>query len=108
MRSLSIMMIVAAGIAGAADVAPAAPAATAGGKAVLPAAATPEASQGMVVTGDQEAPLVLYILPWQPPRLGSLPEVDAPPLLPKVLDSERSVLDDPLNRPEPAAFRLPR
>ena len=59
----------------------------------------------MVVTGDQEAPLVLYILPWQPPRLGSPPDVDTPPLLPKVLDSERSILDDPINRPEPAAFR---
>ena len=68
----------------------------------------PEATQGMVVTGDQEAPLVLYILPWQPPRLGGLPEVDAPQLLPKVLDSERSVLEDPLNRPEPAALRPSR
>lgn len=109
MRALLIPLLVAA--AAAAATAHAAPAATARGKAVPSAssgAAAPEASQGMVVTGDQEAPLVLYILPWQTPRLGNPPEADLPPLLPKVLDSERNVLDDPFNRPEPAAFRPSR
>lgn len=76
--------------------------------AATPPGAPSEAAQGMVVTGDQEAPLVLYILPWQPARLGEAPAVDAQPLLPRVLDSERSVLDGPLNRPEPAAIRSPR
>lgn len=95
-------------LANAITAAHAAAAAPARGAPAPAAASSPEATQGMVVTGDQEAPLVLYILPWQPPRLGGLPAVDSPPLLPKVLDSERSVLDDPLNRSEPAALRPSR
>ena len=95
-------------LAGVVATGQAAPAASARGKPVAATPSAPDASQGMVVTGDQEAPLVLYILPWQSPRLGALPDVDSPPLLPKVLDSERSVLEDPLNRPEPAAFRPSR
>lgn len=104
------LMLVIAAMAVAAATAQAAPAAAAPAtvRGNPPSPTPQDASQGMVVTGDQEAPLVLYILPWQPPRLGGLPDVETPPLLPKVLDSERSVLDDPLNRPEPAAFRPSR
>lgn len=105
MRALYIFMLC---LAAAMMATTAAHAATSQGSSVPVAAAAPEASQGMVVTGDQEAPLVLYILPWQPLRPGTPPGVDLPLLLPKVLDSERSVLDEPLNRPEPAAFRPSR
>lgn len=92
------------GLAGAAAFAqnqPATPAAT-------PPAAPPEAAAGMVITGDQEAPLVLYIVPWQSPRLGAAPEVDTPPLMPRVLDHELGILDDPLNRAEPVAAKSSR
>lgn len=55
------------------------------------------ADQGMVIRGDQEAPLVLYIVPWQEPKAIELP---APlvPLLPQVFDRERSLSDDPMHR----------
>lgn len=55
------------------------------------------ADQGMVIRGDQEAPLVLYIVPWQEPKALELP---APliPLLPQVFDGERSLIDDPAHR----------
>lgn len=54
--------------------------------------------QGMVIRGDQEAPLVLYIVPWQEPKAL---ELSPPliPLLPQVFDGERSLIDDPVNRP---------
>lgn len=55
------------------------------------------AAPGMVITGDREAPLVLYIVPWQEPRTEA-PEVVLQPLLPKVLDQLRSLADDPLNQ----------
>jgi len=58
--------------------------------------ATP-AAPGMVITGDREAPLVLYIVPWQEPRTAA-PEVVLQPLLPKVLDQSRSLADDPLHQ----------
>jgi hypothetical protein len=58
---------------------------------------TTPADQGMVIRGDQEAPLVLYIVPWQEPKAMELP---APliPLLPQVFDHERSLIDDPVHR----------
>lgn len=60
-------------------------------------ARTVPADQGMVIRGDQEAPLVLYIVPWQEPKAVELP---APlvPLLPQVFDRERSLVDDPVHR----------
>lgn len=58
------------------------------------------AAQGMVIRGDQEAPLVLYIVPWQEAKPGAAPEVPLIPLLPKVLDHQRGIVDDP-------AYRLP-
>lgn len=73
-----------------------------------PPAAPADAAAGMVITGDQEAPLVLYIVPWQSPRLGSAPDVETPPLLPRVLDHELGILDEPLNRAEPAAAKSSR
>ena len=54
--------------------------------------------QGMVIKGDQEAPLVLYIVPWQEPKVQVLPEAPLQALLPVVLDSDRSLVDDPINR----------
>lgn len=67
--------------------------ATATGKSVR----TAPADQGMVIRGDQEAPLVLYIVPWQEPKAMELP---APlvPLLPQVFDRERGLVDDPVHR----------
>lgn len=65
---------------------------------VAPAVHPAEGEQGMVIRGDQEAPLVLYIVPWQEPGAHALPEAPLPPLLPKVLDRERSLIDDPANR----------
>lgn len=72
------------------------------------AAATlaPPAAPGMVVTGDREAPLVLYIVPWQEPRM-AVPEVVLQPLLPNVLDQSRSLADDPLNQPGAPATAAP-
>lgn len=58
-----------------------------------------ESGQGMVLRGDQEAPLVLYIVPWQDPKPVPAPEAPQVPLLPKVFDHQRSLLDDPVNRP---------
>ena len=55
-------------------------------------------SSGMVIRGDQEAPLVLYIVPWKEPGLPKMPEAYMEPLLPKVLDYDRSLVDDPLNQ----------
>lgn len=107
MRTLFMPLLLASVVA-TAQAATTTQSATARGKPVPAAGPIADPSQGMVVTGDQEAPLVLYILPWQPPRLGALPEVDALQLLPKALDSERSVLEDSLNRSEPAALRPSR
>lgn len=56
------------------------------------------AEQGMVIRGDQEAPLVLYIIPWQDPKLPEIPLPPLTPLLPKVFDHEHSLIEDPANR----------
>lgn len=68
-----------------------------GATATSKAARMAPADQGMVIRGDQEAPLVLYIVPWQEPKALELP---APliPLLPQVFDRERSLIDDPAQR----------
>lgn len=70
---------------------------TLGATAAAKSARTVPADQGMVIRGDQEAPLVLYIVPWQEPKAMELP---APlvPLLPQVFDRERSLIDDPVHR----------
>ena len=68
--------------------------------ATAPDNKTAIAGQGMIIRGDQEAPLVLYIVPWQEAKSGAASEVSLIPLLPKVLDHERSIVDDP-------AYRLP-
>ena len=62
-------------------------------------APAPEA--GMVITGDKEAPLVLYIVPWQEPASAAPPAVDVLPLLPQVLDDLRSVADRPADADRP-------
>ena len=72
------------------------------------AARTAENAQqpGMVITGDREAPLVLYIVPWQEPKASLPPDVPMQTLLPNVIDYNRSLIDDPVNRslpPKPAA-----
>ena len=56
------------------------------------AAPTPANQQGMVIKGDQEAPLLLYIVPWQEPRIPEVPEADLQPVLPKVLDDDFGIL----------------
>lgn len=60
-------------------------------------ARTASADQGMVIRGDQEAPLVLYIVPWQEPKVLELPP-PLIPLLPQVFEGERSIADDPAHR----------
>lgn len=65
-----------------------------------------EQQPGMVITGDQEAPLVMYIVPWKDSDVPDPPDVLRQPLLPPVLDYNRSLIDDPLNRsvgPRPRA-----
>lgn len=43
-----------------------------------------EPTQGMTITGDQELPQVLYIIPWkeQQPAMPGAPKLDNPLLLP--------------------------
>lgn len=53
----------------------------------------------MVITGDREAPLVMSILPWAEPKPVVPPEAPLQPLLPQVIDYNRSLVDDPANRP---------
>lgn len=73
----------------------------------LPAWAAPagspgsQQSPGMVITGDREAPLVLYIVPWQEPKALPPPAALMQTLLPNVIDYNRSLIEDPLNRSEP-------
>ena len=57
--------------------------------------------QRMVVTGDREAPLVLYIVPWQDPKPLSLPDVEFPSVIPKVFDGQ---IDPP---PERTSGKMP-
>lgn len=54
---------------------------------------------GMVITGDREAPLVMSIIPWAEPKPVVPPEAPLLPLLPQVIDYNRSLVDDPVNRP---------
>lgn len=61
-------------------------------------AAVRQGEQGTVVRGDQEAPLVLFIVPWQEPKTLEVPPPQPIPLLPKVFDHDRSLVDDPVNR----------
>jgi hypothetical protein len=56
---------------------------------------------GMVVTGDREGPLGSYVAPWQEPPV-VVPDALRPGQLPIVLDSERTVAEDPVNRAVPA------
>jgi hypothetical protein len=53
---------------------------------------------GMIIKGDQEAPLVLFIVPWQEPKPPAAPAVLQQSLLPPVLDDNRSLVDNPVNR----------
>ena len=66
-------------------------------QAAVPAQASPVA--GMVITGDREAPLVLSIIPWVEPKPVAPPVIPLPALLPKVIDYNRPLLDEPDNRP---------
>lgn len=78
---------------------------------------------GMVVTGEQEAPQVLFVIPWQEPRPKPPPRVDAaagespaasvatpaasvlpeapPAELPPVVDFLRGIDQEPLSKPLP-------
>lgn len=67
--------------------------------AQAPPARPAEATGGMVITGDREAPLVLHIVPWQEPKPVAPPRVPLQDLLPVVVDQVRGVLDEPTNRP---------
>jgi hypothetical protein len=69
----------------------------------LPTKAVPDRSSrtGMVVTGDREGPLGSYVAPWQEPPV-VVPDALRPGQLPIVLDSERTVAEDPVNRAVPA------
>lgn len=63
-----------------------------------------EGAAGMVITGDREAPLVLYIVPWQEPKPVPPPPPPLQSLLPAVVDRpDGGVLDDPKNRAAGAA-----
>lgn len=57
-----------------------------------------QGDEGTVIRGDQEAPLVLYIVPWQDPKPQPLPEAPLIPLLLKAYDHDRSLIDDPANQ----------
>lgn len=52
----------------------------------------PAYQPGMIIKGDQEAPLVLYVVPWQDPRVPEVPEADLQPVLPRVLDDDLGIL----------------
>ena len=64
-------------------------------------ASTANATSGMVISGDREGPLGLYLAPWQEP-LAQLPEALLQSSLPKVLDDTVGLADDPVNRQFPA------
>jgi hypothetical protein len=86
-------LLAAAGAALVAQLAAAQPAAPPGKPPRGPGAA------GMVITGDQEAPQVLTIVPWQEPRRVDPAPLPALPALPTVLDHERTLAEEPLSRP---------
>jgi hypothetical protein len=74
---------------------------TAASSAATPPPSKPGGAQselGMVIRGDQEAPLVLYIVPWQDSRMASIPEAPLLPLPPRVHDHDRSLVNDPAMR----------
>jgi len=56
---------------------------------------------GMVISGDREGPLGLYLAPWQEP-VAQLPEALLQTRLPKVIDDSFGLADDPVNRQFPA------
>lgn len=90
---VSIALIVVAAY-GAPAVAAPSPKATAAKEAPQSAPAA-----GMVITGDREAPLVMSIIPWAEPKPVVPPDAPLLPLLPQVIDYNRSLVDDPVNRP---------
>lgn len=62
----------------------------------------------MLVTGDREAPLVLSIVPWAEPTSAAPPDVPLHPLIPKVIDYNRRLSDEPASgsvAPESAGKR---
>lgn len=70
-------------------------------------AAVPGPTERMVVTGDREAPLVLYIVPWQDPKPLRVPDVDMPPVIPRVFDTDiETASDRASSRLDPA--KLPK
>ena len=66
-------------------------------QAAPPSQASPVA--GMVITGDREAPLVLSIIPWVEPKPVTPPVIPLQALLPKVIDYNRPLLEEPDNQP---------
>lgn len=68
---------------------------------------TPTPTASMTITGDREAPLVLSIIPWADPKAIVPPDVPLQVLLPKVIDYNRSLLDEPINRAVGAPQRAP-
>lgn len=73
-----------------------------------PPSGNPTQQPGMVIKGDQEAPLVLYIVPWQEPKQPAPPEVPRQALIPAVLDDNKSLVDDPVNRSTVLRMSSPR
>ena len=65
--------------------------------------ATPPGQPGMRIGGDRDGPAGLFVAPWQEPA-DLLPDAPLQASLTGVVDGERSVADDPVNRelPSPA------
>jgi hypothetical protein len=65
--------------------------------------ATPPGQPGMRIGGDRDGPVGLFVAPWQEPA-DLLPDAPLQAALTGVVDGERSVADDPVNRelPSPA------
>lgn len=65
--------------------------------------ATPSAQPGMRIGGDRDGPSGLFVAPWQEPA-DLLPDAPLQASLAGVVDGERSVAEDPVNRelPSPA------
>lgn len=64
----------------------------AGGACAAPEVKAADYQPGMVITGDQEAPLVLFVVPWHEPQVPEVPDADLQPVLPKVLDDDFGIL----------------
>ena len=71
-------------VSAATNAAPAAPAAR----------DTTGATAGIVITGDQEAPLVLFVLPWEDSAVSLPPPAPMSDLIPDAVDHDRTLLQE--------------